>query len=122
MAAGAPFSHKKHAPLKLPCTGCHAGAEAQGQAGFPALEKCQVCHKDLALKIPSNRVYKLPDFVIFSHSRHWNAKIDCRTCHGDVSQQDTVSVFRSTKMFACVECHKEKNATQVCTACHELGQ
>jgi len=68
------------------------------------------------------RVYRVPDFVFFSHSIHAAAKMECRTCHGEVTEHDTLSEFRSTKMYSCVQCHKEKQATQVCTACHELGQ
>jgi hypothetical protein len=116
------FSHKKHAPLKQACTSCHIGAESKDRAGFPDVAKCQVCHKDIAAKIPSTRVYRLPDFAIFSHSKHLASKASCSTCHGEMAQQDSVTLFRSTKMFACVACHKERGATQVCTACHELGQ
>ncbi|MBL8229004.1 MAG: hypothetical protein JNL98_11020 [Bryobacterales bacterium] len=121
-AAEPVFSHKTHAPLKLPCTTCHAGAVEKARAGFPPVSQCHTCHKDYAGRIPAQRVYKLADFVFFSHSVHVKAKAECSTCHGDVSQQATIQIFRDVKMKDCVDCHKEKHATEVCTVCHELGQ
>lgn len=115
------FSHKTHAPLKMACTNCHAGAEVKERAGFPASAQCQGCHKDWSAKIPSQRVYKVRDFVFFSHVAH-KGKTSCTDCHGDMWQQVTVSLFRPVTMIACVECHKERKATEVCNSCHELGQ
>lgn len=115
------FSHKTHAPLRMACTNCHAGAEAKERAGFPALAQCQGCHKDWSAKIPSQRVYKVRDFVFFSHAAH-KQKAVCADCHGDMWQQATVKMFRPVTMIACVECHKERKATEVCNSCHELGQ
>ncbi len=106
----------------MACASCHPGAETKERAGFPPQAQCKTCHKDFASKIPSQRVYRLPDFVFFSHSVHVKAKAECKTCHGDVWQQETLSVFRPIHMKGCVDCHKEKQATQVCLACHELGQ
>lgn len=118
-AAEPAFSHQKHAPLKMECTGCHTGAKER--MGFPAAAKCQVCHKDWSAKIPSQRVYKVRDFVFFSHAAH-KAKVDCTECHGDVWSEPALKVFRPVTMIACVECHKERKATEACNACHELGQ
>lgn len=115
------FSHKTHAPLKMACTQCHGGAEVKERAGFPAVGQCQGCHKDWSAKIPSQRVYKVRDFVFFSHLAH-KGKTVCADCHGDLWQQAAVTLFRPTTMIACVECHKEKKATEVCNSCHELGQ
>ena len=50
------------------------------------------------------------------------AKVACAACHGDVKAQAKIEVHRSTKMAACVDCHKEHKATVACNACHELGQ
>jgi len=115
------FSHKTHAPLKMACTNCHAGAERKERAGFPPVAQCQGCHKDWSARIPSQRLYKVRDFVFFSHVAH-KEKTACAECHGDMWQQATVSLFRPVTMIACVECHKEKKATEVCNSCHELGQ
>lgn len=119
------FSHKRHedAQVKLACTFCHKGAKTEFHAGFPEWKTCKTCHVDKAERtIPSRRVYKVPDFVFWSHEQHSLARIECTTCHGEVAAQDVLAEFRSTKMYACVNCHKEKKATVRCNACHELGQ
>lgn len=119
-AEPAPFSHKVHAGVNLACTFCHKTAATAERATFPAWKTCLTCHTEKAEQaIPSQRIYKLPDFVFFSHARH---KADCAACHGDVKAQAKMEPHRSTKMAACVDCHKEHNATVVCNACHELGQ
>lgn len=122
LAGDGAFSHKRHAPLKFSCVQCHTGAEASERAGFPAVGKCQACHSGYAAKIPSQRVYRVRDFVLFSHAVHVKAKTECASCHGDVWQQERVALFRPTTMVACVDCHKERKATEVCNSCHELGQ
>jgi hypothetical protein len=118
-----PFSHKRHAELNLQCTFCHKTAVTAERAAFPAWKTCHTCHTEKAEQpIPSRRVYKLPDFVFFSHARHAAAKVECAACHGDLKAQDRIELHRSTKMAACVGCHKETKASIVCTVCHELGQ
>jgi hypothetical protein len=118
-----PFSHAAHAPLKLKCTTCHGGAETSEVAGFPDLERCRTCHVGLAgRKIPSRRVYKVRDFVFFSHATHIAAGRNCNDCHGEVNRQPVLTVFRPTTMQACIDCHKLHKATVECNTCHELGQ
>lgn len=73
-------------------------------------------------KIPSTRVYELPEFVFFSHAKHATGKVQCKSCHGDVLRQDTVNAEQPLKMKWCVDCHKQTKATIVCNNCHELGQ
>jgi len=122
-AEPAPFSHKTHAGVNLACTFCHKTAATAERATFPAFSTCKTCHVEKAEQpLPSQRVYRLPDFVFFSHGRHAAAKVECAACHGDVKAQAKIEVHRSTKMAACVDCHKEHKATVVCNACHELGQ
>ena len=123
LAESEPFSHKRHAELKLQCTFCHKTAGSAERATFPAWKICQTCHTEMAEQpIPLKRVYNLPDFVFFSHVRHATAKIECAACHGDVKSQARIELHRSTKMAACVDCHKANKATVVCNSCHELGQ
>lgn len=133
-----PFSHKQHAVLKRPCVECHTGAEKSESAGFPTAAACQVCHtattakgaalerlaalpKDHVIK-PVQRVYKVRDFVIFSHARHKSTQLTCKQCHGEVNGMSTVTVAYGVTMKDCVDCHTQFKATQVCNACHELGQ
>jgi hypothetical protein len=138
--AGEPaaFSHPRHAGLKIECVYCHPKETSGERAGFPAASKCMVCHREVAKDseaiqrlaglaaetpiVPEKPLYRLPDFVIFSHGRHRTGKITCDTCHGNVWSQDTVKLQLSMKMKACVDCHKANQATVTCTACHELNQ
>ncbi|MFN7921576.1 MAG: cytochrome c3 family protein [Bryobacteraceae bacterium] len=121
------FSHKKHAgELKLDCAACHSGAAKAERAGFPKASFCQGCHKPLppaAEKIPSRRVYRIADFVIFAHAKHVAAKVECSQCHGAVTERDApLELEIAPTMKACVDCHRERKAVNTCTACHELGQ
>jgi NAD-dependent SIR2 family protein deacetylase len=112
------FSHKQHGALKLPCSYCHPGRD---QMGFPAGAKCATCHPDDKVgTFPTRRVYKVRDYVVFSHERHKRAS--CTECHGIVYEQAVLVEHRPTTMKACVDCHRAKEATLVCAACHELGQ
>ena len=122
-AAEQPFSHKRHAPLKMRCISCHENAERAERAGFPAVKQCKVCHVDMAGRtIPSSRIYEIPEFVFFSHARHAAAKVGCKSCHGDVALQETLKAEQQIKMKWCVDCHKQNKASIVCNKCHELGQ
>ena len=121
----------------MECAYCHEKAATGERAGFPAASKCMVCHQEVAKNaepiqrlaalpkettIASEKpVYKLADFVFFSHARH-KQKVTCDTCHGNVWAYDTVKLQLSMKMKACVDCHKSSRATVTCTACHELSQ
>ncbi len=120
------FSHKRHAPLKMDCVACHATAAVAERAGFPAAVKCLACHPEkadaLRSPFPSRRVYKLADFVIFSHARHIAAGTNCQTCHGPVQERDLLRAEVSHSMKACMGCHKVRRASLTCTACHELSQ
>ena len=120
-AADSPYSHQQHAPLKYPCAKCHVGTG--DAARFPPAAACQVCHPGREFPVfPTQRVYRLPDVIIFSHARHASAKVACGTCHGDVTRTARLKVEMATSMKACVDCHKKGGATTVCAACHELGQ
>lgn len=119
-----PFRHKPHAVFKMKCGACHTTAEKEEHAGFPsAAAQCKACHTAISdRELPSERVYRLADFVIFSHARHLSAKVECASCHGDVAQAVAMRIERPITMAGCVSCHKEHKATLVCTSCHELGQ
>lgn len=119
----APFRHSVHAPLKLPCTTCHTTAVKEDAASFPALAQCRTCHPSMAERaLPSKRMFTVPDFVIFSHSRHATGKVECKSCHGDVWSETGPRQARPMKMAECVECHNQRKATLTCNKCHELGQ
>ena len=92
-------------------------------AGFPSLTQCKVCHVEMAERnIPSVRVYETPEFVFFSHGKHAAAKLECKSCHGDVMLQQAVQLQQPVAMKWCVDCHKVNKASTGCKTCHELGQ
>jgi c(7)-type cytochrome triheme protein len=100
--------------------------ERAERAAFPKVEQCTVCHAGADWKapaIPSQVVYTVRDFVVFSHARHvYVAKVECARCHGDVAASDTVTREVVHNMKSCMACHKERGATNACNVCHELGQ
>ncbi len=119
------FSHKTHAPLKMACVKCHAGSLGGERARFPALDTCTVCHTTMTPQqadFPTRRVFRMPDFVNFSHKVHADAKAECARCHGNVASMHTVTPAVEMKMKFCVDCHKETEAAVDCFVCHELGQ
>jgi hypothetical protein len=128
IASGGGFSHKRHSELKLACVTCHATAMKSERAGFPKAAVCQGCHEwtpEEIGKIPSQRVYQLRDFMIFSHARHAGkeaAAVECARCHGPVYERDALVAEVEHTMKSCMACHKESKATVACVACHELGQ
>ena len=107
-------------------------------AGFPAVSQCMKCHATVAKDseqikklaalpsdtriVPEKPVYKLPDFVVFSHTRHKTGGIECTACHGNVWESDVVELKLPMRMKACVDCHKANQAAATCTTCHEAFQ
>jgi len=118
-----PFSHKKHAPLKIQCRYCHTTVETGDRASLPTVAKCRNCHP--AMKndtvFQGAQVYVVKDYVIFSHARH--RKVECRSCHGAVMERDTITTQEvPITMKGCVDCHKTRRVSSDCHTCHELGQ
>jgi c(7)-type cytochrome triheme protein len=77
---------------------------------------------DEATPFPERQIYAVQDFVIFSHARHRKAGVECRNCHGAVSERDVITKEVPTTMKSCVDCHKARRAKSDCNTCHELGQ
>jgi hypothetical protein len=132
-----PFSHKTHAAQKLACKDCHPMADPGEQAGLPAVSKCMACHATIAQdraaivklrefantqeQIPWKRVYRVPDYVVFSHRAHVEtARVGCQTCHGPVQEKDALRKEKSTSMAACMDCHKTSGASVACDFCHDM--
>ncbi|HMF75917.1 MAG TPA: cytochrome c3 family protein [Bryobacteraceae bacterium] len=130
-----PFSHKQHSTLGLKCQECHPNAGGGEHMGFPAASKCMACHvliqkdkpdiKKLAEyakskePIPWKRVYRLPDYVWFSHGTHLSAGAKCENCHGAVAEQAAIVKTTSRFMQGCMNCHQQHNASVECQTCHE---
>jgi len=117
------FSHLVHAGnYEMKCLYCHSQAERTAFATIPNTNSCMICHialkNETNLMLPVNisfddttsikwkRVYKLPDYTHFNHSRHIRSMIDCSSCHGEVEEMDTVYQVRSLSMKWCLDCHR----------------
>lgn len=60
-----------------------------------------------AKSIPWTRIHNLPDHVYFNHSQHIKAgKVQCQSCHGEITNMDEVSQFAELSMGWCVNCHR----------------
>jgi hypothetical protein len=133
-----PFSHKSHADAKIRCNMCHPNAAKAERAGLPSAAQCMACHTSInkdspqirqistfhteRKPIPWVRLYRLPDFVFFSHSTHVNGNVACAACHGPVEQRETLAADVTHNMKTCMACHSARGVSNKCHVCHELGQ
>lgn len=132
-----PFDHKLHMEQSMTCLDCHGGAPKQERAGLPDRDRCMLCHQAVATehpvvrklaampaggRIPWERVYRVPDFVFFSHAEHASAGRGCVSCHGPVETRRVLDQELSTNMVACMNCHAQLQASNECHLCHDLGQ
>ena len=130
-----PFSHKKHLSLNLKCQECHANPDPGEQITFPPATKCMACHIAIAKDkpaiqklaefakakkdVPWVQVYRVPDFVYWSHRTHLDEKVKCEECHGVVAEMDVMAkVTNVTTMGGCVDCHRKNDAPTGCESCH----
>ena len=131
-----PFSHKAHAALGVKCADCHPIKKPGFAAGLPGEQICMACHTTMKTDspaiqklteyfkakkpVPWARVYRVPDYVWFSHeSHHKDAGIGCDACHGAVAERDVLAKEKATSMEACMECHAARKAPNACNFCHE---
>ncbi len=55
-----------------------------------------------------DRIHNLPDHVYFNHSQHIRAgKVQCQTCHGEITAMDEVKQVSELSMGWCVNCHRQ---------------
>lgn len=131
------FPHNIHAGKQIGCTEyCHEGAETGPVAGLPSVRTCMICHNTIATDRPRirqitamreqgldlvwQRVYGYPDtaHVRFNHAPHIRADVACATCHGDVAAGTVARRTVDLTMGFCVDCHKQRQASIDCLACH----
>jgi hypothetical protein len=130
------FPHSTHMKLGLACIDCHTGADVRAAAGIPSVDKCMLCHAKLArnkpevqkvagyaekrIEIPWARVYGFSTdaHVKFRHEAHYRAGITCATCHGDLTKMTVAEKAVTHNMGTCLTCHRQKNASEDCAACH----
>jgi len=130
------FSHQIHLSKGAVCTDCHTGVESGPKAGIPTVNTCMICHSQIAtdrpliqkltemhtkgLDLAWNRVYDYQPqaHVRFEHSPHIRAKVECSTCHGNQAEQTVARRAVNMTMSFCVNCHKQKQASNDCLTCH----
>lgn len=131
-----PFSHQIHLEKELVCTDCHEGVERSPRAGLPSINTCMICHSQIAtdrplikelaalqekgLDLAWQRVYDYTReaHVRFEHAPHIRAGTECSTCHGNQAQQTVAVRAVDMDMAFCVNCHKQKQASNDCLTCH----
>ena len=130
------FNHKVHIQNNIDCTNCHEGVTQGPNAGIPSVSFCMACHQAVAMdkpeikklaayadkgqEVPWQRVYWFyPEtHVHFSHSPHISAGVNCKECHGDLSQQTVAVRSKDLTMNFCLNCHRAKGVSVDCTTCH----
>jgi mono/diheme cytochrome c family protein len=60
-----------------------------------------------AKPITWTKIHNLPDHVYFNHSQHIKAgKVQCQSCHGEITNMDEVYQFSELSMGWCINCHR----------------
>lgn len=131
-----PFPHNTHLAKGVLCTDCHESVAKGPIAGIPGVKACMICHESIAtdrpliqtvadyakrkVDIPWQRVYGYPaaSHVRFQHAPHIRAKVDCSTCHGDLTMMTVAERSVDLKMGYCVDCHRARKAPNDCLTCH----
>lgn len=132
------FSHLKHTDeLQLACDFCHKYVRTGAHSGLPDRATCAICHaaplgtSEEAVRftelvqngdpIRFNKLFRLPSHVYYTHRRHVTiAELECETCHDEISSTEVPPERPLVKidMAFCVDCHREREVTTDCTACH----
>lgn len=62
----------------------------------------------MAKPIPWKKIHNLPDHVYFNHSQHIRAgKVQCQSCHGEITAMDEVKQVSELSMGWCINCHRQ---------------
>ena len=128
-----PYSHKTHLKMGLKCIECHTMPGKGEAATFPAETKCMQCHASVKTDsphiqklteyakkkeaVPWVRIYRVPEFVWFSHKVHTKIA-GCERCHGPVAERDVMTKEKPIDMNSCMACHDEHKASNECNLCH----
>ncbi|HET9430349.1 MAG TPA: cytochrome c3 family protein, partial [Chitinophagaceae bacterium] len=61
-----------------------------------------------AKPIEWEKIHNLPDHVYFNHSQHVRAgKVQCQSCHGEITAMDEVKQVSELSMGWCINCHRQ---------------
>ena len=132
-----PYTHQVHIErVQMQCVDCHEGVATGPMAKIPGINTCWGCHEFVvseapALKTMAEYIDRGEDFqwqrvygwneeahVRFNHSPHIKAEVQCATCHGDVGQMTVAERVVDHSMGFCINCHKERGASNDCLTCH----
>ena len=54
------------------------------------------------------KIHNLPDHVYFNHSQHVRlGKVQCQTCHGEITAMNEVKQVSELSMGWCINCHRQ---------------
>jgi hypothetical protein len=130
------FTHKEHIANQVECATCHEGVNHGALAGLPSLRLCMRCHEFFAKDRPEvkkftlifesghdvswQRVYGFSptSHVKFNHAPHIQARLSCKTCHGDLASMTVAVRAVNMNMGFCLSCHRAKRASTDCVSCH----
>ncbi len=131
------YSHQVHIESGLECQRCHAGAIDSRRAGLPPLATCVSCHRRVIPDHPEvkklldawaaetpilwTKVNVLPvkAMVQFHHGAHTLAGVECAECHGDLASMTVAEpVVDVARMGWCLDCHRQRGASDDCMTCH----
>ena len=132
---------------KFECTVCHNVKASDYTETIPASpikikttigsDTCKQCHS-------ANRAYSPSGDLIVPHERHDKAGVSCTDCHSGIAHANIAEREITTKegfddlakwslkiaekvvtkyysqpsMWTCIGCHKKKEITRACSACH----
>ncbi len=131
-----PFSHKQHVSTNgMKCQQCHPVPDPGDFATLPKTALCMGCHSSVKTdsphikklaglhaenkRVPWAGVYRVPDWVSFSHRKHVTSGASCEDCHGPVAERAVLRREKDLSMAACMDCHRAKRASNDCLLCHD---
>ncbi len=132
------FNHRKHTrDLGLACDFCHQYVRVGAHAGLPGAEICSLCHSvpqgesEEAARVTAlitqgaplkfNKLFRLPSHVFYTHRRHVGiGELECQECHGAIAdtERPPERPLVSMTMDYCLDCHRQREETLDCNACH----
>jgi hypothetical protein len=138
------FDHALHLEAGADCASCHDSvrkSESPKDRNLPGHEECETCHDIAAAQKgektdpPASCATCHPGFdatvrkepakldlphgnLHFSHKLHVDKKVECTTCHGDMTKVNLATRQQLPKMATCFECHDGHVVTNDCKACH----
>ncbi|MBI3891988.1 MAG: hypothetical protein HY303_10715 [Candidatus Wallbacteria bacterium] len=131
------FNHKAHIERGTACADCHdATKERAGlmpstencmnchdaDKAKPAAPECLKCHTMSGGKLVGPKWTVAPELkgVRFKHPTHTvTAKLECKTCHKGIEENEKLTPDILPKMQLCIDCHSKRGAAAIsCSKCH----